>query len=43
MRGLTYSANLIVTSDKDGNPHGATVPSLTSLNFNSQKENYFWF
>ena len=38
MRGLTYSVNLIVTSDKDGNPHGATVSSLISLNVSPQKE-----
>jgi flavin reductase (DIM6/NTAB) family NADH-FMN oxidoreductase RutF len=38
MRGLTYSVNLIVTSDEDGNPHGATISSLISLNVNPQKE-----
>jgi len=38
MPGLTYSVNLIVTSDKDGNPHGATISSLTSLNVSPQKE-----
>jgi flavin reductase (DIM6/NTAB) family NADH-FMN oxidoreductase RutF len=38
MRGLTYSVSLIVTSDKDGNPHGATVSSLISLNVSPQKE-----
>ena len=38
MRGLTYSVNLIVTSDKDGNPHGATISSLISLNVSPQKE-----
>jgi flavin reductase (DIM6/NTAB) family NADH-FMN oxidoreductase RutF len=38
MRGLTYSVNLIITSDKNGNPHGATISSLISLNVTPQKE-----
>ena len=32
MRGLTYSVNIIVTSDFDGNPHGTTISSLISVN-----------
>ena len=32
MRGLTYSVNIIVTSDLDGNPHGTTISSLISVN-----------